>query len=110
VDTPRPSPRTNRTRRVPHPVLIGHAAYVHSGARGEGTGGGGQAPCPAAPVAELPPSRVPTSAPGLHVHLSTGTHRGTAGVGVACAGAALLLILLLSYAPARDPRGRLDPL
>jgi hypothetical protein len=26
VDTPRPSPRTNRTRRVPHPVLIGHAA------------------------------------------------------------------------------------
>jgi hypothetical protein len=23
-DTPRPSPRTNRTRRVPHPVLIGH--------------------------------------------------------------------------------------
>jgi hypothetical protein len=25
VDTPRPSPRTNRTRRVPHPVLIGHA-------------------------------------------------------------------------------------
>jgi hypothetical protein len=28
VDTPRPSPRTNRTRRVPHPVLIGHAACV----------------------------------------------------------------------------------
>jgi len=26
VDTPRPSPRTNRTRRVPHPVLIGHAS------------------------------------------------------------------------------------
>ena len=26
MDTPRPSPRTNRTRRVPHPVLIGHAA------------------------------------------------------------------------------------
>jgi hypothetical protein len=26
VDTPRPSTRTNRTRRVPHPVLIGHAA------------------------------------------------------------------------------------
>jgi hypothetical protein len=26
VDTPRPSPRTNRTRRIPHPVLIGHAA------------------------------------------------------------------------------------
>jgi len=25
VDTPRPSPRTNRTRRAPHPVLIGHA-------------------------------------------------------------------------------------
>ena len=25
-DTPRPPPRTNRTRRVPHPVLIGHAA------------------------------------------------------------------------------------
>jgi hypothetical protein len=25
-DTPRPSPRTNRTRRVPHPVLIGHVS------------------------------------------------------------------------------------
>ena len=25
---PRPSPRTNRTRRVPHPVLIGHAASL----------------------------------------------------------------------------------
>jgi hypothetical protein len=25
-DTPCPSPRTNRTRRAPHPVLIGHAA------------------------------------------------------------------------------------
>ena len=28
MDTPRPSPRTNRTRRVPHPVLIGHAAFL----------------------------------------------------------------------------------
>jgi hypothetical protein len=28
VDTPRPSPRTNRTRRAPHPVLIGHAASL----------------------------------------------------------------------------------
>jgi len=28
VDTPRPSPRTDRTRRVPHPVLIGHAASL----------------------------------------------------------------------------------
>ena len=28
VDTPRPSPRTNRTRRVPYPVLIGHAASL----------------------------------------------------------------------------------
>ena len=28
MDTPRPSPRTNRTRRVPHPVLIGHAASL----------------------------------------------------------------------------------
>jgi hypothetical protein len=28
VDTPRPSPRTNRTRRVPHSVLIGHAACL----------------------------------------------------------------------------------
>ena len=27
-DTPRPSLRTNRTRRVPHPVLIGHAASL----------------------------------------------------------------------------------
>ena len=25
MDTPRPSPRTNRTRRVPHPVLIGQS-------------------------------------------------------------------------------------
>jgi hypothetical protein len=28
VDTLRPSPRTNQTRRVPHPVLIGHAASL----------------------------------------------------------------------------------
>ena len=28
MDTPRPSPRTNRTRPVPHPVLIGHAASL----------------------------------------------------------------------------------
>ena len=29
VSSPRaPSPRTNRTRRVPHPVLIGHAASL----------------------------------------------------------------------------------
>ena len=28
MDTPRPSPRTNRTRRVPHPVLIGHATSL----------------------------------------------------------------------------------
>ena len=28
MDTPRPSPRTNRTRRVPHLVLIGHAAIA----------------------------------------------------------------------------------
>ena len=28
MDTPRPSPRTNRTRRVPHPVPIGHAASL----------------------------------------------------------------------------------
>ena len=26
MDAPRPSPRTNRARLVPHPVLIGHAA------------------------------------------------------------------------------------
>jgi hypothetical protein len=31
VDTPRPSPRTNRTRRAPHPVLIGHAASLSAG-------------------------------------------------------------------------------
>jgi hypothetical protein len=42
VDTPRPSPRTNRTRRVPHPVLIGHAASLsqvcaaHPSDHGEG--------------------------------------------------------------------------
>jgi hypothetical protein len=34
VDTPRPSPRTNRTRRVPHPVLIGHAASLTGAPRG----------------------------------------------------------------------------
>ena len=28
MDTPRPSPRTNRTRRVPHPVLIGQTASL----------------------------------------------------------------------------------
>jgi hypothetical protein len=29
VDNPRPPPsRTNRTRRVPHPVLIGHVASL----------------------------------------------------------------------------------
>jgi len=36
VDTPRPSPRTNRTRRVPHPVLIGHAASLTPYSRGGG--------------------------------------------------------------------------
>ena len=35
MDTPRPLPRTNRTRRVPYPVLIGHAASL---ARSAGTG------------------------------------------------------------------------
>ena len=34
MDTPRPSPRTNRTRRVPHPVLIGHAASLLQEATG----------------------------------------------------------------------------
>jgi len=38
VDTPRPSPRTNRTRRVPHPVLTGHAA-TGSRLRGRGACG-----------------------------------------------------------------------
>ena len=33
-DTPRPSPRTNRTRRVLRPVLIGHAASLGRCARG----------------------------------------------------------------------------
>ena len=57
--TPRPSPRTNRTRRVPHPVLIGHAGAARaarrlrvrfvkrlSGARraGSGTAGGLRGP------------------------------------------------------------------
>ena len=28
LDAPRPSPRTDWTRRVPHPVLFGHAASV----------------------------------------------------------------------------------
>jgi len=45
VDTPRPSPRTNRTRRVPHPVLIGHAASItpYSGAK-EAGGQGARSP------------------------------------------------------------------
>jgi hypothetical protein len=30
VDTPRPSPRTNRTRHVPHPVLIGRGRALAS--------------------------------------------------------------------------------
>jgi len=33
VDTPRPSPRTNRTRRVPHPVLIGRRSGRAQGRR-----------------------------------------------------------------------------
>jgi len=32
VDTLRPSLRTNRTSRVPHPVLIGHAASLSQAA------------------------------------------------------------------------------
>ena len=39
MDTPRPSPRTNRTRRVPHPVLIGHAASLTQVFSGVGVGG-----------------------------------------------------------------------
>ena len=34
VPPPRPSPRTNRTRRVTHPVLIGHAASLSQVRRG----------------------------------------------------------------------------
>ena len=51
VDTPRPSPRTTRARRVPHPVLIGRIASSSSRPaslalalafrRGGGGGGGG---------------------------------------------------------------------
>ena len=59
MDTPRPSPRTNRTRRVPHPVLIGR---VH-------------------PAAHRPPPprtkwtrRVPHPVPTRHVS-SLPTHR-----------------------------------
>jgi hypothetical protein len=43
VDTPRPSPRTNRTRRVPHPAHDsgpGAAGSEAAGARGEGGGAG----------------------------------------------------------------------
>jgi hypothetical protein len=35
VDTSRPSPRTNRTRRVPHPVLIGRARQALADGRRE---------------------------------------------------------------------------
>ena len=51
MDTPRPSPRTNRTRRVPHPVLIGHAASLSQVAcprdtlSGAGVEGGRASPC-----------------------------------------------------------------
>jgi hypothetical protein len=40
VDTPRPSPRTNRTRRVPRPVLIGPPGQTDEG-RGSGWEGRG---------------------------------------------------------------------
>ena len=40
ADALSPSPRTNRTRRVPHPVLIGHVASLYSRAARDAT------PCP----------------------------------------------------------------
>jgi hypothetical protein len=43
VDTPRPSPRTNRTRRAPHPVLIGHAASLSQDDENDANGGSGAA-------------------------------------------------------------------
>jgi len=57
VDTPRPSPRTNRTRRVPHRVLTGHAASLSQVALPD-QGGlllfGGQARAPRSARARAP--------------------------------------------------------
>ena len=52
-DTPRPSPRTDRTRRVPHPVLIGHAACASRPPR-PGSGRLAPRPAPARPAPSSP--------------------------------------------------------
>ena len=50
---PTPPPRTKWTRRVPHPVLIGHAASLTPPAGSERRGRSGSAPAPA-PLARYP--------------------------------------------------------
>ena len=57
VDTPRPSPRTNRTRRVPHPVLIGHGTKrgPRAGARAPAPGPRNPRPRSATRPAARPP-------------------------------------------------------
>ena len=65
-DTPRPSPRTNRTRRVPHPVLIGHAASLtpHQRARDPAAAAAAAArPRPVAGPLPLPARASPCSSP-----------------------------------------------
>jgi tRNA A37 threonylcarbamoyltransferase TsaD len=53
---PPPPPRTEWTRRVPHPVLIGHASFLG------GAGGAGAPSCRARPHASAP--RGEARAPG----------------------------------------------
>ena len=68
MDTPRPSPRTNRTRRVPHPVLIGHAASVSQAADAREGGaapqGAGEARGCLAALAEVAHAAVPLGQEG----------------------------------------------
>jgi len=78
---PPPSPRTNRTRRVPHPVLIGHAASLtlrlQQRAREGGRRGGGRASisgfCTPARDLDIPPRLGP--APRGRAH-GAGTGEG----------------------------------
>ena len=71
MDTPRPSPRTNRTRRVLHPVLIGHAASFTSqaatprGARASTGAASSTASASACGRPPPPPSATLSSLPAL---------------------------------------------
>ena len=56
VDLAAPPPRTNRTRRVPHPALIGHAASLSQVDLGRVLSAAG---CNAFAVWALPPPSLP---------------------------------------------------